>query len=136
TELESQLQVALRESETRDDSRKSSMVTMQATVILQNVYIDRAQEKLQSQADQQGKKKKRRVFGDGLPKLLDGAQFFSEVVEYETTQEREAAAKQARAAEKDAYQAQVQEWEKQVDARKKRVDAQRAQYQAALAEWE
>ncbi|EIW54947.1 uncharacterized protein TRAVEDRAFT_80985, partial [Trametes versicolor FP-101664 SS1] len=88
TEFEGQLQVALRESEARDSARKSTMVTMQATVILQNVYLDRAQEKLQTQTDQQGKKKKRRVFGDGLPKLLDGQEFFSEVVEYEATQER------------------------------------------------
>lgn len=135
TSLEVRLQKALAESEGRDTSRKVAMVGMQAATVLQNMYVERVQGQLQAQ-EEKGGKKKRKLLGDGLPRLMDGDEFFLKVREVEASQEQEKAEKDARKAEKDRYDKEMDAWKVAEKARKQRVAAQREQYHKALTEWE
>src|SRR5882724_6387821 len=73
---------------------------MQATVLLQGMYVSRAQEKLQGQENKKANSKKRTMLGDGHPKLLDG-DFFNKLVETtEANKRRDTEAREARRAQK------------------------------------
>lgn len=135
TNLEDKLQTALAESEGRDSTRKAAMVGMQAAAVLQNIYVGRVQERLQAQVNK-GSQKKRKLLGDGLPRLMDGEEFYSKVVEHQATQDREKAEKESRQEERKRYDKEMDGWRDQVKARKGRVAAQRARYKEALAAWE
>ncbi|KAI0363026.1 hypothetical protein BV20DRAFT_920894, partial [Pilatotrama ljubarskyi] len=121
-------QEALAESERRDYARKKSLVTTQAATVLQTLYVDRVQGKLQSQAEKEGRKR-RKLVSDGLPWLMTGEEFFSSVIKHNAAQEREKA-------EKEKYQESLEEWRKLKAARDKRVEAQRMRYKDALSQWE
>ncbi|KAJ8474688.1 hypothetical protein ONZ51_g7033 [Trametes cubensis] len=135
TILEEELQKALDESEHRDLSRKRSLMEMQAATVLQGLYVNRVQEKLQAK-EEKGTRKKRKLLTDGLPRLLDGDEFFQKVTEHEAVLQREKAEKDARKAERDRYAAAIDEWTKQEQQRKERVAEKRRQYRAAIEEWE
>lgn len=135
TSLEDRLQKVLAKSKGRDTSRKTMMVGMQAATVLQNVYVGRVQERLQAQ-DGKTKQKKRKLLGDGLLRLMDGEEFYSQVKDTEAAQEIERVEKSARKAEKERYDAQMDAWKAKEEARKQRVTVQRQQYHDALAEWE
>lgn len=76
TEEEVELQGALQVSEEQDNARKNLIVRMQATVILQDRYVDQTQGHLQKAEESKKNKKSTRPMGDGLAKLLDSNEFF------------------------------------------------------------
>lgn len=135
TRLEHRLQEALAESEERDHLRKGVVVDMQAATILQGLYVDRVQEKLQVQKDKEGRKR-RKLLSDGLPRLLDGDEFFSRVVEHDAEQEQDKAEKDARKAGRKRYQRALKRWKRGETERKERVAAQRTRYKEAMVKWE
>ncbi|KAH9891175.1 hypothetical protein C8Q73DRAFT_650870 [Cubamyces lactineus] len=135
TILGEELQKALHKSEHRDLSRKRSLMEMQAATILQGLYMNHIQEKLQAK-EEKGTQKKRKLLTDGLPRLLDGDEFFQTVTEHEAALQRKKAEKDARRAERDCYAAAIDEWTKQEQQQKARVAEKRRQYGAAVEEWE
>ncbi|KAJ7754670.1 hypothetical protein DFH07DRAFT_743702 [Mycena maculata] len=62
TALERELQAALREQQAKNKVQKSQMVAMQSALVLNGAYCDLVRGK--------NKKKKGRLVGDGLPRLL------------------------------------------------------------------
>lgn len=135
TNLEIHLQSALAESEKREAAHKSTMVGMQAVAVLQNLYVSRVQEKLQVQ-EEKGAKKKQKLLGDGLPRLMDADDFYSRVVEHEAAQEKDKADKEARQEARKHYDKEMDEWKEKEKLRKEWVAAQRDQYKKAMAAWD
>ncbi|KAI0056687.1 hypothetical protein BV25DRAFT_1775645, partial [Artomyces pyxidatus] len=136
TEFEQQLQDALHDANTRDGLRKKSMVGMQATVVLQGIYVKQSQRQLQAQEDKRMKKGKKRILSDGLPKLLTSDVFFSQVEEHEAAAEKAVADKEARRVERADHVEAILVWKAEEKARKARVTAQRDKFHKAVKAWE
>ncbi|KAK0430972.1 hypothetical protein EV421DRAFT_1855739 [Armillaria borealis] len=88
TELEASLQKALRESDECNTLRKGAMIGMQATAVLQNIYVSQSQPQLQS-AEEKGTKKRGGIMGDGMPKMMTGDDFFNVVTAHKKAAEEE-----------------------------------------------
>jgi len=109
---------------------------MQATVLLQGMYVSQAQEKLQGQENKKANSKKRTMLGDGHPKLLDG-DFFNKLVETtEANKRRDTEAREARRAQKKTHSEAMAAWRINEEARKARVAEQRAAYKLEVTAWE
>ncbi|SJK99635.1 uncharacterized protein ARMOST_02943 [Armillaria ostoyae] len=96
---------------------------MQATIVLQDRYVDRAQGHLQEAEEAKKNKKSTRPMGDGLAKLLDGNEFFDHVTEWETQREKvtndKAKKKKGRNKEKcKKHEETVKAWERDRDLAK------------------
>ncbi|EJF56430.1 hypothetical protein BD309DRAFT_837438, partial [Dichomitus squalens] len=137
TELEAEMQDTLREADARDNSRKATIIQIQAATVLHGRYVGRVQEKLQSYEEERAKKaKKTKLFGDGLPKLLTSDKFTSAVQEHESGLEQEKRDQEKRKAEREQYEKEVEEWKVRDKERGDRVKAQRERYAAAKKEVE
>jgi hypothetical protein len=136
TAREQELQNALIESESRDSNRKHAMISMQAGVVLQDLYVAQAREQLEEHEQRKKKKKSNRLFGDGLPKLLDDDVFFNKVTEHEAEKKRKADAKEDRRLLREAHATSLAEWKKQEDERKEKNKETRLVYQQAVQAWE
>ncbi|PBK82205.1 hypothetical protein ARMGADRAFT_873076, partial [Armillaria gallica] len=86
TELEASLQRALRELDKHNTLRKGAMIEMQATAVLQNIYVSQSQLQLQS-AEEKGTKKQGGIMRDGMPKMMTGDNFFNVVTAHEKAAE-------------------------------------------------
>ncbi|RPD75015.1 hypothetical protein L226DRAFT_570685 [Lentinus tigrinus ALCF2SS1-7] len=130
TPYEAQLQAALRESDSRDTARKATLVGMQATVLLQGVYVDRQMEK-------DGRRtKKRKTLSDGLPHLLTHNDFVSHVEQAERAQEDAKAQREARKVEREQYQRALVKWKKAEEERKARNKERKSKWPAEKEAWE
>ncbi|OCH84426.1 hypothetical protein OBBRIDRAFT_690027, partial [Obba rivulosa] len=136
TTREELLIAALQEAEGRNEARKQQVVGLQATVVLQGMYVGRAHEQLQAQEDKAAQKRKNRVFGDGMAKLLTGNQFFEAVEELERKTTEEARKRAHAKAARLAHSTALVEWKKEDEARLKRNREKVAAYTAAVREWE
>jgi len=134
--IEAQLQRALAESEERDETRKQMMVAMQATTVLQNVYVTRTNTQLHAQEEKIAKKNKKNKKFKGRASLLTADRFFEEIVELEAAQERAAQEKEQRKAVRETHGVALSNWKKQEDSRKERNEEVRRQYQEGVKEWE
>ncbi|OCH84013.1 hypothetical protein OBBRIDRAFT_694769, partial [Obba rivulosa] len=114
---------------------KQQVVGLQATVVLQGMYVGRAHEQLQAQKDKATQKRKNQVFGNGMAKLLTGNQFFKAVEELEKKTMKEAKKRaHVKAAHLVHFTALV-EWKKEDEARLKRNREKVAAYTATVQEW-
>ncbi|PIL26583.1 centromere protein B [Ganoderma sinense ZZ0214-1] len=136
TEFEADVLGMLADAQAQVDALKEQMITMQAAVVLDGVFVTRAQERMQKQDEKGGMKKSKKIMGDGLPKLLDGDLFYNLVVDHDAAQDRKEAEKVERRAEKQRYDEAMKVWNQQVEYRKGRVLAQAEWYKQAVAEWE
>ena len=136
TAHEQELQIALRESEARDEARKESMIAMQAGLVLAGMYVDRAQEQLQSAEEKKDKKGKKRLMGDGKAKLFTGDDFYNLCVADEQERVNDAAAKEQRHIQKETHVAALVEWKKTNDAIRERNEAKKENFRNALKAWE
>ncbi len=137
TYLEHELQEALRNSDARYQALKEKVINIQAASVLQGVYLDRVQERMQSQEEKEGRpKKKGKLLGDGRPRLLDDDVFVAHVAEHEKTQRQKELEKKERAAETKRHRKVLEEWKAICKARDERVKTQREQYHEAMARWE
>ncbi|KAI1795546.1 hypothetical protein LXA43DRAFT_1080042 [Ganoderma leucocontextum] len=136
-EREERMQEALRDADARDLLRKKAMAEMQGAVVLDGLYVGRVQEKMQAYDEKAGKGKgKRKLLGDGLPKLLDGDDFHGKVVEHNKQQEQEKVAKAQRRGDKEKFRELVKAWEEEGRVRSGRVAAARAEHKLKVAEYE
>lgn len=134
TEAEQRMQEALREAETRDGRHKAALIGTQAFGVLAEMYVDRSHRQVEVQ---EGKPKKtKRLFSDGLPRLLDCDIVFDQVDKYEERVERETAEKEHRKALREAHSIVLEDWKKKEDERKERNTKKREQHHAALRVWE
>ena len=137
TEQERKLRQALHESEARDMVRKEQVLEMQATSVLQNIYVRGVQAELQAAADYKKKRvgKKVRLNGDGKPKLLTGDEFM-ELANQKEEEDRELEmAAEHRSNMRYEYHMARNEWEMEECARKERNQRKRAEHQEAMEKW-
>jgi hypothetical protein len=136
TMREQELRDALQEAEQRDAVQKHIMVGMQATVLLQGMYVAQTQQHLQEHEQRKQKKVRKRVFGDGMPKLLDGDEFFARVTEHEAEIERGALDKEERRAQREGHAESLVTWKTQERERIARNKAIHDAHQHAVKAWE
>ncbi|KAI6041987.1 hypothetical protein EDC04DRAFT_2892503 [Pisolithus marmoratus] len=112
-----------------ENQAKAALVGMQSTVVLQSLFCGRLSNQLVAQEDKQKEQKKRRgkLVGDGLPRLLTGDEFYSRVVEFEREERAEEMAvwkvaevehRERNKARKLAYKVELTTWEVERDAAK------------------
>jgi hypothetical protein len=98
TEREGDLIQALKEADEQDEWRKRAMIGMQATAVLQGMYVAKVQGHLEEHETRAGKKKTgNRLFGDGYGKLLSGDDFYNLTLEIEEQAKQKADEKVERA---------------------------------------
>lgn len=130
------LQNALKDAETRDYARKEAVIDLQATAVLQGMYVKKAQIQVQTQAEKGKKKPTRRVLGDGMPRLLDDPTFVAKVVESEERLQKEADDKAERKRRKEARSVELALWKTAEKERKARNDVKRLTHQESVKAWE
>lgn len=111
------------------------MIGMQASVILDDVYVDKVQRHLQAKESQKVKGKWT-VFGDGMPKLLDGEEFYQIVEVNEETMQQKAKAKEEKEHQRKAHSEELKQWKVVDDQREAHNKEQDAVYHTALRTWE
>ncbi|KAI6101470.1 hypothetical protein EDD16DRAFT_1495501, partial [Pisolithus croceorrhizus] len=83
-DVECAYQDALQLSLACENQAKAELVGMHSTVILQSLFCGRLSSQLTAQEEKQKEQKKRKgkLVGNGLPRLLTGDEFYSQVVEF------------------------------------------------------
>ncbi|KAJ6593782.1 hypothetical protein B0H19DRAFT_903230, partial [Mycena capillaripes] len=82
TALERELQEALKREQARNVTQKRQMLAMQSALVLNGTYVSLVRKQLAAQEKKQGVKKKGRLVGDGLPRLLTSKEFVRRVTEF------------------------------------------------------
>ncbi|KIK53092.1 hypothetical protein GYMLUDRAFT_112751, partial [Collybiopsis luxurians FD-317 M1] len=82
TELEENLQAALKEAEKKYDDLKTEMIVMQSGMVLNNTYCDILKNQLEAQEESRKRKMKKCLMGDGLPRLLSSEEFVNRVIQF------------------------------------------------------
>ena len=137
TEGEAALIQALREAEERDAWRKQAMIGMQATAMLQGMYVSKVQGHLEEHETRAAKKKTgNRLFGDGYGKLLTSDDFYNSSLEIEEKAKQKAEEKAERARKREDHATVVTLWKNDEAARKARNIQIRKSHQDAVKAWE
>ncbi|KAJ6549852.1 hypothetical protein B0H19DRAFT_850593, partial [Mycena capillaripes] len=136
TALERELQAAVREQQAKNKVQKSQMVAMQSALVLNGVYCDLVRGQLQAQEDKKNRKKKGRLVGDGLPRLLTAREFVRRVEEFEKNATEKAAGLEKRKASRLEKADALKEWKVLDDERKERNKESREQWKEQVKEWE
>ncbi|KAF8981678.1 hypothetical protein BDQ17DRAFT_1177712, partial [Cyathus striatus] len=119
-----------------DRKRKEAMVETFATSVLQNMYVKDVKTHLEHHEKQSQKKKsKNRIFGDGMPKLMTGDDFFNTVVESEKEREKDKQEKDERRIINTNHTEVLREWKKEENVRLARNRAVQETYQKATKDW-
>lgn len=96
---------------------------MQATAVLQGMYVAKVQGHLEVHEMRAGKKKTgNRLFGDGYGKLLSGDDFYKLTLEIEEQAKRKAEEKVEGARKREEHAMVVAEWKRNESARKAQND--------------
>ncbi|KAK0451961.1 uncharacterized protein EV420DRAFT_1274010, partial [Desarmillaria tabescens] len=135
TKHEANLCEALQESEGQNICWKGSMIGMQATAVLQNIYIGQSQLQLQS-AKEKSKRKRGDIMGNGLLKMMTGDAFFGVVTAHKEEAER-ARKKKAQHVLLQCKQIKATAWWAKED--KRRVDRNNKKHECfhqSLLEWQ
>ncbi|KAJ7793214.1 hypothetical protein B0H14DRAFT_3159747 [Mycena olivaceomarginata] len=124
--LEEELQNSVRELLAANKEQKSLLISMQSSLVLNGAYCDLVRGQLPAQEESKKSKKKGKLVGDGMPRLLTSKDF---------PKKKEAEMKKRRAtkAEKSTAMSQWKELEK---ARKAENAAIRARWQEDVKAWE
>ncbi|KAF8148314.1 hypothetical protein K438DRAFT_1779644 [Mycena galopus ATCC 62051] len=118
TALERELQTALRREQERSRTQKQRLVAMQSALVLNGAYVDLVRGQLAAQEKKKSDKKRGRLVGDGLPRLLTSREFVRRVTEFEkNAREKEEGLKQ-RKADREEKSTAMKEWKELDDARK------------------
>ncbi|THU98320.1 hypothetical protein K435DRAFT_609342, partial [Dendrothele bispora CBS 962.96] len=135
-ETERQLQEALHSFEDAATHYKQLATGAQASAVLANAYVGRVFTQLQEAEERRKKpKKKGRLNGDGMPKLLTGDDFFNKVLEHDAIQEAATKKKETRADVLKVYREQMEGYKKKVDVVKAANEKIKAAHAKALDKW-
>ncbi len=110
TDVEKLLQDALRESAELAESQKSQIRGMQATTVIQNVYVGLTHSQIQEHEERKKRPKRKGKFGDGMAKLVTGDEFTEGVKEHNKEVERQEDAKTAREEVARLYKEAMKQW--------------------------
>ncbi|KAK0438462.1 hypothetical protein EV421DRAFT_1824902 [Armillaria borealis] len=135
TELEASLQKALRESDERNTLRKGAMIGMQATAVLQNIYVSQSQLQLQS-AEEKGTKKRGGIMEDGMPKMMTGDDFFNVVTAHEKAAEEAKKEKARCALLRNKKATAMVRWTREDKQRVERNNKKRECFHQAVLAWQ
>jgi hypothetical protein len=136
TALERELQAALREQQSKNRAQKSQMVAMQSALVLNGTYCDLVRSQLAAQEEKKNKKKKGRLVGDGLPRLLTAREFVRRVAEFEKTATEKATALEQRKATRAEKAEAMKEWKMLDEERKERNHEIRNEWKEQVQAWE
>ncbi|KAJ6466254.1 hypothetical protein C8R45DRAFT_1021014 [Mycena sanguinolenta] len=136
TAQEAELTQALQESEGRDNCRKRSMLEMQASTVLADMYSHRAHSQLQGAEERKRRKTGNRKMGDGKAKYFSGDDFYQMCIEDDQKKEEELVAKERRATQKEAHAARIATWQQQNEEIRARNVKKREDYAADVVAWE
>ncbi|KAI6019098.1 hypothetical protein EDC04DRAFT_2576127 [Pisolithus marmoratus] len=138
SDLECAYQGALQLSLARENQAKAALVGMQSTVVLQSLFCGRLSNQLAAQEDKQKEQKKRRgkLVGDGLPRLLTGNEFYSRVVEFERSAADEELERRSRQKRREERAEEMAVWKAAEVERRERNKARKLAYKVELATWE
>ncbi|KAJ7053423.1 hypothetical protein C8F01DRAFT_996450 [Mycena amicta] len=136
TAREQELVDALRSYERRDVARKTSMIEMQASLVLAGMYVDRTHGQLQAQEEKKNKKKSRRKMGDGKAKYFTGDEFLKLCEDDEAAKNKAEVEKADRQVQREAHAGELVAWKKENDLIRERNEAKKAQFKADTAAWE
>lgn len=133
TEREGDLIQALKEADEQDEWQKYAIIGMQATAVLQGMYVAKVQGHLEVHEMRAGKKKTgNRLFGDGYGKLLSGDDFYKLTLEIEEQAKWKAEEKVEGARKREEHAMVVAEWKRNESARKARNDEVWMHHQVAV----
>ena len=110
TDMEQQLQQALREANDRDMHRKDTVAGLQSAAVLQGKYCEVVHSQLAGNEEKKQGTRKGKLVGDGLPRVLTDSVFIGRVIEQEENQVREAAEKEARKVTRMTRKAELDAW--------------------------
>ncbi|KAI0742798.1 hypothetical protein C8Q80DRAFT_1109554 [Daedaleopsis nitida] len=116
TEHEAKLLDLLRTADVQLQSQKSLTLDMQVVSVLQNIYVQRVYQQLQGWEEKQNKLRRRKLMTDGLPRLLTGDVFFTQVTEFEDSQRQKQMEKEVRKQEREQYIKEMEEWKQEENA--------------------
>ena len=128
--------MALREAEVREAHFKGVIAGLQGTALLQGHYCDTLQSQLTAQEEKSKGKKKGKLVGDGLPRLLTDQDFIMWVQNHEDAQEQQAVALETRKANREVRAEAMKEWKKADAERKERNDEIKARFKEELRQWD
>lgn len=77
------MQQALREAQERKEVQNEFLANMQVATVLQGMYMQKMCTQLKAQEEHAKEKRKKQVFGNGMPKLLNEDKFHAKVVDAE-----------------------------------------------------
>jgi hypothetical protein len=137
-ETELTYQDALRQSYACEDQSKAELTRMQSTVVLQSMFCERLSSQLAAQEEKQksAHKKKGKLVGDGLPRLLTGDEFHNRVVEHEKATVEEDMVREERRKLRDERTEVLGPWKEAEAARLERNRVRRQAYKDELVTWE
>ncbi|KAJ7435692.1 hypothetical protein FB451DRAFT_1019734 [Mycena latifolia] len=136
TALERELQTALRRELERNKTQKQRLVAMQSALVLNGAYVDLVRGQLAAQEKKKSDKKKGRLVGDGLPRLLTSREFVRRVTEFEKNARKKEEGLKQRKADREEKSAAMKEWKELDEARKARNKEIRSDYDARVKAWE
>ncbi|KAM5538937.1 hypothetical protein V8D89_007432 [Ganoderma adspersum] len=119
----------------REDYLKQVIFDLQAAHVLNGLFIDRVQDRLEGQEEKEARpSKKRKLLGNGLPKLLTDDKVFTAVAEHEAEQEREKELQAKRKEDSKRYEEALAAWkifEREHD--KEKAEAKQQGWKAGMA---
>jgi DDE superfamily endonuclease len=136
TEMERKLQEALREANDRNAAQKGALLGLQSTAVLHDRYCEIVRSQLAGQEEKKLGKRKGKLVGDGMPRLLTDADFIARVVAHTEEQERVLAAAAARKVAKTSRKVILDQWEADKERRTKENEVLLAEWNVVKAAWE
>jgi hypothetical protein len=133
---EEELQNSVRELLVASKHHTSQIVNMQSSLVLNGAYCDLVRGQLAAQEDSKKSKKKGRLVGDGMPRLLTSNEFVRRVVAFQKTAEDTAVESEKRRVTKAERKEAMTGWRRLEKIRKDENQAIRARWQESVTAWE
>ncbi|KAJ7331424.1 hypothetical protein DFH08DRAFT_708398 [Mycena albidolilacea] len=134
--LEEELQNSVRELLAANKEQKSLLISMQSSLVLNGAYCDLVRGQLAAQEESKKSKKKGKLVGDGMPRLLTSKDFVRRVVAFQNAAEQKEAEMKKRRATKAEKSTAMSQWKELEKARKAENTAIRARWQEDVKAWE
>lgn len=134
--IEEELQNSVRELLAANKQQKSQLVQMQSSLVLNGAYCDLVRGQLAAQEESKKEKKKGRLVGDGMPRLLTATAFVRRVEEFHKTVEAKASQQAERRVTREDKKKGMAEWQELEQVRKEENVAIRARWKADVKAWE
>lgn len=136
TEREQSLMDMLYEAAGREQAQKSFLMGMQATTVLQGLFVKKARAQIQAQEEKARKRRRTgRLHADRKPRLLSNPLFVQQVVDENNEKAAKAAEKADRQARRQQHSESLCDWKRAEKLRKERNQDRRERFQLLVASW-